>query len=171
MNSMVSANSARVGGLRLDEAIAVYVRKKYGLVIGDTTAEDIKLKIGSAIPVEADVEESLEFQGRDQVNGLPRTVTLTTNEVAEALVEPLGTITGVVKGVLERTPPELASDIIERGMLVCGGSALLRGIDKLLTSETGIAAYVAENPMACVALGTGRAFKYLDTLKRILPRI
>ena len=171
MNSMVSANSARVGGIRLDEAIAGYVRKKYGLVIGDTTAEDIKLKIGSAIPVDADVEESLEFQGRDQVNGLPRTATLTTNEVAEALIEPLATITGVVKGVLERTPPELASDVIERGMMLCGGSALLRGIDKLLTKETGIAAYVAENPMACVALGTGRAFKYLDTLKRILPRI
>ncbi|MGQ0600617.1 MAG: rod shape-determining protein [Anaerolineales bacterium] len=171
MNSMVSANSARVGGLRLDEAIASYVRKKYGLVIADSTAEDIKIKIGSAIPVSADEEESLEFQGRDQVNGLPRTVTLTTNEVAEALIEPLSAITGVVKGVLERTPPELASDVIERGMLLCGGSALLRGIDKLLTKETGIAAYVAENPMACVALGTGRAFKYLETLKRILPRI
>jgi rod shape-determining protein MreB len=171
MNSMVAANAARIGGLRLDEAIAGYVRKKYGLIIGDFTAEDIKIKIGSAVAVPAEEEESIEFQGRDQVNGLPRTVALTTNEVVEALAEPLSMIAGTVKGVLERTPPELASDVIERGMMLCGGTAQLRGIDKLLTKETGIAAYVAETPMACVVLGTGRAFKYLDTLKRILPRI
>jgi rod shape-determining protein MreB len=168
MNSLVAANTSRVGGLRLDEAIAGYVRKKYGLLIGDSTAEDLKLNIGAAVPL--DDEESVEIQGRDQVNGLPRAVTLTTSEVAEALQEPLSLIVGTVKGVLEKTPPELASDIIERGMMLCGGTAQLRGIERLMTKETGIPAYVAENPMACVALGAGRAFKYLDVLRRILPR-
>ncbi len=168
MNSLVAAHTARLGGLRLDEAIAAYIRKKYGLLIGDASAEDIKVKIGAALPVED--EESLEVQGRDQVNGLPRSVTITSNEVVEALQEPLNGIVGVVRAVLEKTPPELASDVIERGMLLCGGGSLLRGMDKLMTKETGIPAYVAENPMACVALGTGRAFKQLETLRRILPR-
>lgn len=169
MNSMVSAHTARLGGLRLDEAIVGYIRKKYGLLIGEQSAEDIKLKLGAAVP--QDEEQSLEIQGRDQVNGLPRAITLTTNEVVEALQEPLGAIVGVVKTVLEKTPPELAADVIDRGMMLCGGGSLLRGIDKLMTKETGIPAYVAENPLACVALGTGRAFKYLETLRRILPRV
>ena len=168
MNSLVSAHTARVGGLRLDEAIVGYIRKKYGLLIGEQSAEDIKLKLGAAIP-QAE-EQSLEIQGRDQVNGLPRTVTLTTNEVVEALQEPLGAIVGVVRTVLEKTPPELAADVIDRGMMLSGGGALLRGIDKLMTKETGIPAYVAETPMACVALGAGRAFKHLEILRRILPR-
>ncbi len=168
MNSLVSAHTARVGGLRLDEAIVGYIRKKYGLLIGEQSAEDIKLKLGAAIP-QAE-EQSLDIQGRDQVNGLPRTVTLTTNEVVEALQEPLGAIVGVVRTVLEKTPPELAADVIDRGMMLSGGGALLRGIDKLMTKETGIPAYVAENPMACVALGAGRAFKHLEILRRILPR-
>jgi rod shape-determining protein MreB len=169
MNSMVSAHTARLGGLRLDEAIIGYIRKKYGLLIGEQSAEDIKLKIGAAVPQEE--EQSLEIQGRDQVNGLPRSITLATNEVVEALQEPLSAIVGVVKTVLEKTPPELAADVIDRGMMLCGGGSLLRGMDKLLTKETGIPAYVAENPMACVALGTGRAFKYLEILRRILPRV
>lgn len=169
MNSMVAAHTARLGGLRLDEAIIAYIRKKYGLLVGEQSAEDIKLKIGAAVPQEE--EESLEVQGRDQVNGLPRAVTVSTNEVVEALQEPLGAIVGVVRAVLEKTPPELASDVIDRGMLLCGGGSLLRGMDQLLTRETGVPAYVADNPMACVALGTGRAFKHLETLKRILPRV
>lgn len=168
MHSLVAAHTARVGGLRLDEAIAGYTRKKYGLLIGEQSAEDIKLKLGAAVPQEEDV--SLEVQGRDQVNGLPRTLTLTTNEVVEALQEPLTAIVGVVRSVLEKTPPELAADIIDRGMLLAGGGGLLRDIDKLFTREIGIPAYVAENPMACVALGAGRAFKHLETLRRILPR-
>lgn len=168
MNSLVSAHTARLGGLRLDEALISYIRKKYGLLIGEQSAEDIKLKIGAAVPQED--EQSLEIQGRDQVNGLPRSIALTTNEVVEALQEPLSAIVGVVKTVLEKTPPELAADVIDRGMMLCGGGSLLPGIDKLMTKETGIPAYVADNPMACVALGTGRAFKYLETLRRILPR-
>jgi rod shape-determining protein MreB and related proteins len=168
MNGIVSACTVRSGGLKLDEAIMAYARRKYGLVIGEPTAEEIKLRIGAAIP--QDEEMSMEVQGRDQVTGLPRVIVLSTGEVVEALQETLGIILGAVKNVLERTPPELVSDIIDRGMVLCGGGSLLRGIDKLLTKETGIPAFIAENPIACVALGAGRAFKSLDILKRILPK-
>jgi rod shape-determining protein MreB and related proteins len=168
MNGIVSACTVRSGGLKLDEAIMAYARRKYGLVIGDPTAEEVKIRIGAAIP--QDEELSMEVQGRDQVTGLPRVISLSTGEVVEALQEALGIIIGAVKNVLERTPPELVSDIIDRGMVLCGGGSLLRGIDKQLTKETGIPAFIAENPIACVALGTGRAFKHLDILKRILPR-
>ncbi len=169
MNGIVSAHTSRVGGLRLDDAIAGYIRRKYGLLIGETTSEDIKLKMGAAVVVEGE-EQSIEIQGRDQVNGLPRTLTLTTADVVEALQEPLQQIVGTVRAVLEKTPPELAADVIDRGMLVCGGGAMLRGIDQLLTQETGIPAYVAENPMAVVALGTSRAFRHLETLRKVLPK-
>jgi len=168
MNGIVSACTVRSGGLKLDEAIMAYVRRKYGLVIGDPTAEDVKIHIGAAMP--QDEEMSMEVQGRDQVTGLPRVVTLGTGEVVDALQETLAIIIGTVKNVLERTPPELVSDIIDRGMVLCGGGSLMRGIDKLLTKETGIPAFIAENPIACVAMGTGRAFKHLDILRRILPR-
>lgn len=168
MNGIVSAHTARIGGMKLDEAIISYIRKKYGLVVGEPTAEDIKIRIGAAVP--QDEELSMEVQGRDQVNGLPRTTTLTTGEVIEAMQEPLGLIVGAVKAVLEKTPPELSSDIIDRGMILCGGGSQLRGMDKLLTRETGVPAYVAENPLACVALGAGKAFRYLEVLKRVLPK-
>ena len=168
MNGIVSAYTARVGGMKLDEAIIAYIRKKYGLIVGDPTAEDIKLRIGAAAPV--DEELTLEVQGRDQVTGLPRTITVSTGEIVEALQETLATITGVVKTVLEKTPPELASDIIDRGMILCGGGSLLRGMDKLLTKETGVPAYIAENPLAVVALGASRAFKQLEIFKRVLTR-
>jgi rod shape-determining protein MreB len=168
MNGIVSAHTVRTGGMKLDEAIVSYVRKKYGLVIGDATAEEIKIQIGAAYPL--DEELTLEIQGRDQVNGLPRAVVINSGEVVEALQEPMGIIIGAVKTVLEKTPPELASDIIDRGMVLCGGGSLLRNIDKLLTKETGVPAYVAENPLACVALGTSRAFRHLDLLRRVLAR-
>ena len=168
MNGVVSAHTVRTGGMKLDEAIISYVRKKYGLVIGDPTAEDIKIQIGAAYPL--DEELTLEVQGRDQVNGLPRSVMVSSGEVVEALQEPLSLIVGAVKTVLEKTPPELASDIIDRGMVLCGGGSLLRGMDKLLTKETGVPAYVAENPLACVALGTSKAFKHLEVLRRVLGR-
>ncbi len=168
MNGIVSAHSVRTGGMKLDEAIVGYVRKKYGLVIGEQTAEDIKIQIGAAYPL--DEELILEVQGRDQVNGLPRSVTVGSGEVVEALQESLSLIVGAVRTVLEKTPPELASDIIDRGMVLCGGGSLLRGVDKLLTKETGVPAYVAENPLACVALGTSKAFKHLEVLRRVLAR-
>ena len=167
VNGIVVASSVRVAGLRMDEAIAGYVRRKYNLMIGQPTAEEIKIRIGSAIPLEQDLQ--MEVQGRDQVAGLPRTITITTEEVTEALTEPLAAVIGVVKGVLERTPPELSSDIIDRGMVLIGGGAMLRRIDELITRETGVPAYVADAPIACVALGAGKALERYEILRRTIP--
>jgi len=161
---IVVSGSVRVGGLRFDDAIASYLRRKYSLVIGEQTAEDVKIGIGSALPLDEPLE--MEIKGRDQVAGLPRTIKVTSDEVTEAMAEPLASVVGVIKGVLEKTPPELASDIIDRGMVVVGGGALLRSIDRLLTRETGVPCYVAENPMACVALGAGRAIDIYDAIRR-----
>lgn len=169
VNGIVTANSVRIGGVKLDEAIMTYVRKKYGLVIGEPTAEDVKVRIGAAIQL--DEELSMEVQGRDQVTGLPRSAVLTTNEVVEAMAEPLGQMVNMVKTVLEKTPPELVSDTIDRGMVVCGGGALLRGVDKLLTKETSVPAYLADNPLACVAIGCGKALEQYELLRPNLPRV
>jgi rod shape-determining protein MreB len=167
LNGIVVANSIRAGGLRLDEAIAGYVRRKYNLMIGQPTAEDIKIRIGAAMPLEEDLE--MEVQGRDQVAGLPRTISISTEEVTEALAEPLTAMLSVVKGVLEKTPPELSSDIIDRGMVLVGGGALLRKIDELVTRETGVPAYVADAPIACTALGAGKALEQYELLRRSVP--
>ncbi len=169
MSGIVSAHAVRVAGSALDEAIAAYVRKKHGLIIGPRTAEEIKIRIGAAIP--SDEPQSLEVQGQDQVSGLPRTASLTTNDVVEALQEPLHLMLGAVRKVLETTPPELASDIIDRGMVIAGGTALLRGIDKWLTRETGVAAYLAEEPVECIAKGAARALGMIERLRRSLPSI
>lgn len=167
VNGIVVANSVRVGGLRLDDAIIAYVRRKYNLLIGQPTAEEVKIRIGSALPLDPPLK--MEIQGRDQVTGLPRIVTLSSDEVTEAINEPLMAMMGVIKGVLERTPPELASDIIERGIALVGGTALLRKIDELVTRETGVPAWVAEAPMACVAIGAGKALEQYETLRRSVP--
>ena len=164
MNGIVVANSVRVGGVRMDEAIVAYIRKKYSLAIGEPTAEEIKFRLGAAIPLDEEIE--MEIQGRDQVAGLPRTIRIRSTEITEALQEPLSAIVGVVKSVLEKTPPELASDIIDRGMALVGGGALLRKIDQLITKETGVAAYVAEAPMACVAMGAGKALENYAIIRR-----
>ncbi len=167
VNGIVVANSVRIAGLKMDAAIAGYVRRKYNLMIGQPTAEMIKIRIGSALPLQEDL--SLEVQGRDQVAGLPRTITITTEEITEALAEPLAAIIGVVKTVLERTPPELSSDIIDRGMVLIGGGAMLRRLDEMITRETGVPAYVAEAPIACVSMGAGKALEKYDLLKRTIP--
>lgn len=167
MNGIVVANSVRVGGLRLDDAIIAYVRRKYNLLIGQPTAEEVKIRIGSALPLDPPLK--MEVQGRDQVTGLPRIVTMSSDEVTEAINEPLMAMMGVIKGVLERTPPELASDIIERGIALVGGTALLRKIDELVTRETGVPAWVAEAPMACVAIGAGKALEQYESLRRSVP--
>lgn len=167
MNGIVCAESARVGGVRLDEAIVSYVRKKYNLSIGEATAEQIKFQIGSALPLEDELHT--EVQGRDQVTGMPKTITLSSGEVTEAISEHLMAIVNVVRAVLEKTPPELAADIIDRGMVLCGGGALLRNMDRLLSRETGVPAYVADNPIACTVLGTGRALEDLDIMRRTVP--
>jgi rod shape-determining protein MreB len=169
MSGIVSAGAVRLGGVHLDEAIASYVRKKYGLIIGPRTAEEAKIRIGSAIP--QDEDRSIEIQGQDQVTNLPRPVTLTTNEIVEALQETLNLQAAAIRNVLETTPPELASDIIDRGMVIAGGGALLRGIDKWLTRETGVPAYLADDPVACIAIGAARGLSMIERLRRNLPTV
>ncbi len=171
MYGVVSAETLRAGGLQLDEAIITYVRRKYGLVIAQPTAEQIKLQIGAAVP--QDEEESIELQGQDQVSGLPRPFNLTTGEVVEALQGPLMNIVETTRVVLEKTPPELVSDIIDRGIALCGGTALLRGIDKLLTKELGVPAYLVDNPTTCVAEGASLALdpSVFPKIRRNLPPV
>jgi len=167
MNDIVVSNSVRVGGVRIDEAIMAYIRKKYNLLIGAPTAEEVKIRIGSALALQEEL--SIEVQGRDQVAGLPKTITITSGEVTEAIAEPLAAIVNVVRSVLEVTPPELSSDIIDRGIAVLGGGALLRNIDRMLTQETGVPCYVVEDPMSRVAVGAGRALDNIHILRRSLP--
>ena len=169
MYGIVTAETMRAGGAFVDEAIVTYIRRKYGVVISPITAEQLKLKIGAAVP--QDTEQSMEVQGQDQVTGLPRPVTLTTGEIVEALQEPLKQITETCRRVLEKTPPELVSDIIDRGMALTGGGALLRGIDKLLTKTLGIPAYLVDNPLTCVAEGAARGLGMYNHLRRNLPPV
>ncbi len=169
VGDIVAWSSVRVGGNRLDEAIMAYVRRKYSLIIGEQTAEAIKIEIGSALPLEEELE--MEVKGRDQVTGLPRTISITSGEVMEAIEEPLSIIVDSVRQTLEKTPPELAADIIDRGMVLTGGTALLRQMDRLLVQKTGVPVYVAENPIACVAIGAGRALENLDVIRRSLPKV
>ena len=163
LNGIVESNSIRIGGNKLDEYIANFIKRKYNLLIGDRTAEELKIKIGAALPLEDQM--SMDVRGRDQVAGMPRTITVHTNEIVESLAEPLEAIVGAVRTVLERTPPELASDIIDRGMIMTGGGSLLRHIDELMTQITGIPCYVADQPLQCVAVGTGMALEKLDLLR------
>jgi len=169
MYGIVAADTLRKGGLDLDEAIVSYVRRKYGVIIGQLTAEQLKFKIGAAVP--QDTENTMEVQGQDQVSGLPRPVTLTTGEIVEALQEPLKEVTETCRRVLERTPPELVADIIDRGVALCGGGALLRGVDKLLTKALGIPAYLVDNPMTCVVEGAIRGMGMMNILRRNLPQV
>ncbi len=166
MNGIVTAETARTGGIRLDDAIVSYTRKKYGIIIGQPTAEQLKIRIGAAIPQEQ--SESLEVQGQDQVSGLPRPLNLSTDDIIDALQDPLNEIVGTARHVLEKTPPELISDIIDRGVALCGGGALLRGIDKFLTKALGIPAYLVDNPTTCTAEGTARAITLRESLRRSL---
>ena len=167
MNGIVSAETSRIAGLKLDDAIIDYIRQKYGLIIGQPTAEQLKIRIGAALP--QDEQLSMEIQGQDQVSGLPRPVTITTDEIVEAMQRPLEEIVNTTRRVLEKTPPELISDIIDRGVALCGGTALMRGIDKYLTQSLGIPAYLVDNPTTCVVEGAARSFSMLDQLARNLP--
>jgi rod shape-determining protein MreB len=164
LGGVVVHKSARVAGNKIDEAIQSYLKKKHNLIVGDTTAEDIKLKIGSAILLPK--EESLEISGRDLVFGLPRTVTITSGEVTEAIKPVLLQIIGAVKAVLEDTPPELAADIIDKGIVMSGGSSILRNFDKLMTEETGVPAHTADEPLLCVVRGTGLVLENIELWKR-----
>src|SRR3990172_237924 len=169
MYGIVSAGTLRQGGVNLDIGIATYVRRKYGVIIGPATAEQLKIKIGAAVP--QDQEQSMEVQGQDQVTGLPRPVTLTTGEIVEALHEHLKAMIESCRLVLEKTPPELVADIIDRGVALCGGGALLRGIDKLITKSLGIPAYQVDNPLTSVVEGAARGLGMLGILKRNLPEV
>ncbi|KKR71373.1 MAG: Cell shape determining protein, MreB/Mrl family [Candidatus Woesebacteria bacterium GW2011_GWA2_40_7b] len=164
LGGVVVHKSARVAGNKIDEAIQNYLKKKHNLIIGDTTAEDIKLKIGSAMPLAK--EEKLEISGRDLVFGLPRTITITSGEVTEAIKPILLQIIGAVKAVLEDTPPELAADIIDKGIVMSGGSSILRNFDKLMTKETGVPAHTADEPLLCVVRGTGLVLENIELWKR-----
>ncbi len=160
LGGIVIAESLRVGGDKFDEAIIRYVRKQFNLAIGEQTAEDLKVKIGTCFP-SASEEISLDIRGRDLIHGLPRQITITSNDVAKAIEESIGTILNGIRRVLELTPPELAADIIDRGIILTGGGALLRGLPELVTQQTEIDTIVADSPMECVALGTGKALQTL----------
>ena len=165
LNGLVYSDSVRIGGDRFDEAIINYVRRNYGTMIGETTAEEIKHRIGSAFPG-TDVLE-MEVKGRNLAEGIPRSFTLNSNEILEALQDPLQGIVSSVRNALEQTPPELSSDVADKGMVLTGGGALLRGIDQLLSEETGLPVVVAEDPMMCVARGGEATLEYLDKAKAL----
>ena len=168
---IVFSKSIRIGGDEMDEAIIDYLKKNYNLMIGERTAEEIKIKIGSAYPLEQEL--SLEVKGRDLIAGLPKAVTITSEEVREALTEPIAQIIEAVRITLERTPAELSSDLIEKGIVMAGGGSLLRGLDKLISEETGLPVHLAEDPMTAVAQGTGKVFSEIKYLRRvtITPRL
>ncbi len=166
LGGIVVSTSLRVGGNKFDEHIASYIRKKYNLMIGERTAEEVKITIGTALPLEREL--SMEVRGRDLIAGLPRTIPITSTEIMEAIEVPLQQLVAAVRHVLEQTPPELSSDIIDKGMVMSGGGSMLRNIDKLLTQVTGVPCHVAENPLNCVALGTGEALKHYGFFKKSL---
>jgi rod shape-determining protein MreB len=166
LGGIVTSKSIRIGGDEMDEAIIQYARKAYNLLIGERTAEEIKIAIGSAYPLRE--EQAVDVRGRDLVSGLPRTVRMTSAEIREALREPVAAIVDAVKQTLERTPPELSADIVERGIVLAGGGSLLRGLDRLLAEETGMPVTLTDDPLSAVVLGTGRALEEIETLKKVL---
>ncbi|MBM7844018.1 MULTISPECIES: rod shape-determining protein [Herpetosiphon] len=166
LNDIVVSNSVRVGGNKFDEAIAAYIKRKYNMMIGERTAESIKIEIGSALPLDRPL--TMQVRGRDQVAGLPRTIEVDSNEITDAIQEPLEAIISAVRSVLVETPPELSSDIIDKGMVMTGGGSMLRRINELLTEVTGVPCYVADQPANCVAIGTGLALENLEILRESL---
>ncbi|MDH4334504.1 MAG: rod shape-determining protein [Chloroflexota bacterium] len=166
LGGIVVADSVRVGGTKLDEAIASYIRRKYNLMIGERTAEEVKIAVGSALPLEEPM--TIDVKGRDMIAGLPRTIPISSTEVTEAIETPLAQIITAVRNVLEQTPPELSSDIIDKGMVMTGGGSLLRNLDTMLTQVTGIPCHVADNALNCVAVGTGLALEHFHSFRKSL---
>ena len=164
LGGIVANTSVRVGGNKFDAAISDHIRKKYGLAIGERTSEEIKINIGSALPLEEKL--SMEVKGRDMVTGLPKTISVISDDVTEAIQDELSEIIRAVKMVLQNTPPELSADVIDKGIVLSGGTALLRNIDKLIAQATGVPAYVVDEPLLCVAKGTGIALDNLESYKR-----
>jgi rod shape-determining protein MreB and related proteins len=165
LGGIVYARSVRTAGDELDEAIVSYMKRNYNLMIGERTAEEIKIRLGSAAPLTKEL--TMEVKGRDLVAGLPKTITITSQEIREAMTDPLNTIIDAVRTTLERCPPELAADLVDRGIVLAGGGALLRGLDKLLREETGLPVHVAEDPLSAVAEGTGKMLQEIEVLKRV----
>jgi rod shape-determining protein MreB len=161
---MVVHGSIRIGGNALDEIIASFVRRQYGLVIGESTAEKVKMEIGSAVPLSK--EKTLEVKGRDSISGFPKTITLTSTEISSVMNQPLSQIGTAIKNVLEKTPPELSSDIIDKGIVLSGGTSLLNNIDKYISNFTGVAVHVSDEPLLCVVRGLGRALENFDLFNR-----
>ena len=166
LGGIVVSRSVRVGGDAFDSSIIQYIKKKYSLLIGERTAEDIKIAIGSAYPYEG--EDTMEIKGRNLIDGLPKNITITSEEIREALQDSLASVLEAIRVTLERTPPQLAADIIDHGITLSGGGALLRGLDSLISKETGMPVNVAENPLDCVAVGTGKVLEDIDRLKEVL---
>jgi len=164
LGGIVSVGSVRIGGNKFDQSIAEYIRRKYGLAIGERSSEDVKIQVGSAMYM--DTPLSMEVKGRDMINGLPRTITVTSDDVVEALQHDLEGLIDAIKKVLHDTPPELSADVMDKGMIMSGGSSLLRNLDSLVSQAIGVSAYVAEEPLLCVAKGTGIALDNLDNYKR-----
>lgn len=170
LGGVVVHNSVRVGGNKIDEAIQSYIRKKYGLIIGEHQAEIVKITVGNAIfPKNIDARQ-MEVRGRDSITGLPKTITLNSQEINDAIADTLKKIVNAVKSVLEQTPPELASDIIDKGIVMSGGTSMLNNLDKLMTEQTGVPCHTAENPLMSVVLGTGMALENLDLYKRSVSK-
>jgi rod shape-determining protein MreB and related proteins len=167
MYGIVVTESVRVAGDRLDDAIANHVKRRHNIIIGDRTAEELKIAIGSALPLEEEL--TYQVRGRDQISGLPRTITVTSSDITQGISDSLQSIVGAIRSVLERTPPELASDVVDRGIVLTGGTSQLRHLDRLITQEIGISCYVAENPLECVAMGAGIALDHLELIKRSMP--
>ncbi|HGT0468296.1 TPA: rod shape-determining protein [Clostridioides difficile] len=166
LGGIVTAKSIRIGGDEFDESIVAYVKKEYNLMIGERTAENVKINIGSTF--KDDEEINMQIRGRDLISGLPKTIEICSTEVREALKEPVSSIVDAIKSTLERTPPELASDIMENGIMLTGGGALLRGLDKLITQETGMSVQIAETSLDCVALGTGKSVEDQEIFEKVL---
>jgi len=168
LGGVVVHESVRVGGNKIDESIATYLRRRHNLIIGERMSEEIKLRIGSALVLNP--EKTMDVKGRDSISGLPKTITVSSTEITEAISEPLKAIVGAIKGVLEQTPPELSSDIIDKGIVMSGGTSILKNFDKFVTLETGVPAHVAEDPLKCVVYGTGVALEHIDLYKKSITR-
>ena len=166
LGGIVTSRSVRCAGDAFDAAIINYIKKKYNLLIGERTAENVKIAIGSAFPMEQETE--MEIKGRNLLNGLPENIRVTSAEIREALAEPLSNVIEAIKVTLEKTPPELAADIIDQGITLAGGGANIRGLDKLINKETGMPVYVAESPLDCVADGTGKVLEEIEKLREVL---
>ena len=166
LGGIVTAKSIRIGGDEFDESIVSYVKKEYNLMIGERTAEDVKINIGSTF--KDDQETNMQIRGRDLISGLPKTIEINSTEVRDALKAPSSSIVDAIKSTLEKTPPELASDIMENGIMLTGGGALLRGLDKLVKQETGMPVHIAEDPLDCVALGTGKSVEDQEIFEKVL---